>query len=341
MNAFLKALHFLLATVGIYIAIVASATFLNFTGSPVIQRLVPLRNPGGPSHSLLRFREASASGPVDVVFLGASHTYRGFDPRIFACNGLTSMNLGSSAQSPLNTLALLERHLGTLKPKLVLYEIYQTALAIDGMESFYDILSNTHVDKPMVEMAWNLRHPQAWTALLSTALRNFRIPMSSHVQRGKEGRDDTYLEGGYVQTRATFPEVRLARLQSASGQMEFPFDHRQFEFFSQCIELVRSHGAVFACCSYPIPVETRKALAGYEDKQRTIGLFLKKCAVPFKDFNENMTLDTAKNYYDEVHLNQAGVELFNPALIEWLRSEKILPKPSSRDINHLHQSSKT
>ena len=330
MKILVKAAHLFLASILIFALLVSAATFLNFGGAPLVQRLLPLRNPGGPSHSLLRFREATASGPVDVVFLGASHTYRGFDPRIFAGMGLTSMNLGSSAQSPLNTLALLERYLGTLKPKFVLYEIYQTALAIDGMESFYDILSNTPVDKPMVEMAWNLRYPQAWTALLSTSLRNFRIPMSSYVQRGKEGRDDTYIEGGYVQTRATFPEVRLARLQSASAQMEFPFDHRQFDFFSKCIEMVRGHGAVFACCSYPIPAETRKALAGYEDKQRAISLFLKKCAVPFKDFNENMTLDTAKNYYDEVHLNQAGVELFNQALIEWLRSEKILPQASSR-----------
>lgn len=328
MNAFLKALHFLLATVGIYIAIVASATFLNFTGSPVIQRLVPLRDPGGASHSLLRFREASASGPVDVVFLGASHTYRGFDPRIFASRGLTSMNLGSSAQSPLNTLMLLERHLDSLKPKLVIYEIYQTALAIDGMECFYDLLTNTRVDRAMVDMAWNLRQPQAWTALLSVAFRNLQVPMSDHGQRGKEGRDDIYVKGGFVQTRATFPLDRLGQLRAATNQMEFPLDRRQFDFFGRCIELVRRHGAVFVCCSYPIPVETRKLLAGFEEKQRVIGEYMKKSSVPFRDFNLDMTLETAMHYYDEVHLNQAGVELFNASLIEWLRRENLLPATS-------------
>lgn len=329
MKLLAKALHIFVVTLLIYALLVCVATLLNVGGAPLVERLVPLRAPGGSSHSLLRFREASSSGPVDMVFLGSSHTYRGFDPRIFARVGLTSMNLGSTAQSPLNTLTLLERHLDTLKPKLVVYEIYQTALAIDGMESFYDILSNTHVDMPMVKMAFRLGQPQAWTALLSTTIRNTSIPLSNRVQRGKEGRDDTYVEGGYVQTRATFPEDRLARLRSASDQMEFSFDHRQFEFLSRCIELVRSRGGTFVCCSYPIPRETRKLLADYDEKQSAIGEFMRQHAVPFRDFNVDMTLDTATYYYDEVHLNQAGVELFNHKLTEWLHREKLFPKPSS------------
>jgi hypothetical protein len=110
--------------------------------------------------------------------------------------------------------------------------------------------------------------------------------------------------------------------------MEFPLDRRQFEFFGRCIELVRRHGAVFVCCSYPIPVETRKLLAGFGEKQRVIGEYMEKSSVPFRDFNRDMTLETAMHYYDEVHLNQAGVELFNASLIEWLRRENLLPATS-------------
>jgi hypothetical protein len=216
----------LFATLVLYAVVVTALTLVPFGGKPMIQRVLPLQNPGGPSHSLVRFREAEASGPVDIVFLGASHTYRGFDPRLFAAMGYTSLNLGSSSQTPLNTLSLLQRHLEQLKPKLVIYEIYQTALGIDGMESYYDLLSNTPLDLTTLEMTWNVRQPQAWTALLSTGIRNLRTPMSGHLQRGKEGRDDLYILGGFVQTQARMPENRLARLQAGLEPVKFPMDPR-------------------------------------------------------------------------------------------------------------------
>ena len=131
----------------------------------MIHRLLPLQNPGGPSHSLVRFREANAKGPVDIVFIGSSHTYRGFDPRLFSAIGYSSQNLGSSSQTPINSFAVLQKHLDQLHPKLVIYEIYQTALSIDGMESFYDLLSNTPLDTTMLKMTWNVRQPQARSEL--------------------------------------------------------------------------------------------------------------------------------------------------------------------------------
>lgn len=334
MNPLLKTLASILrvaaTTLVLYGVIVMAFTLIPFGGAPMIHRLLPLQNPGGPSHSLARFREASSRGPVDFVFLGSSHSYRGFDPRLFSAMGYSSQNLGSSSQTPLNTLCLLRRYLDVLKPKIVIYEIYQTALSIDGMESCYDLLSNTPVDSATFEMTWNIRQPQAWTALLSTMVRNVRTPFSHHVQRGKEGRDDLYVAGGFVQCTATMPADRLARLRAGPAPVHYPMDARQFDFLAACIDIVRASGATFVACSYPIPAETQRALAGYADKQRQISDFLAAKTVPFHDFNLDMGLDTALHYYDEVHLNQQGVELFNAALVEWLRLQNLLPSPSQK-----------
>lgn len=71
----------------------------------------------------------------DILFLGSSHSYRGFDPRIFKQYGITSFNLGSSSQSPSNTNVLLKQYIKQINPKLVVYDVYAGTLQNDGVES--------------------------------------------------------------------------------------------------------------------------------------------------------------------------------------------------------------
>lgn len=52
-------------------------------------------------HLFSRVRDAEKMKNPDILFLGSSHAYRGFDTRIFSKHGITSFNLGSSAQTPI------------------------------------------------------------------------------------------------------------------------------------------------------------------------------------------------------------------------------------------------
>jgi hypothetical protein len=324
-----KVLFTAVVTVLLYAAIVVLASVIPLGGEPLVHRLLPMQNAGGENYSLTRFREVQTCGQVDIVFAGPSHSYRGADPRLFAAQGYTSQNLGSTSQTPLNSYYVLQRYLDQLRPKMVLYMLYQTALGLDGMESYYDLLSNTSVDESMVGMTGAMRQPQAWTALLATGVRNFRKPMSSYLQHSNPKREELYIQGGFVQTFEQMPAGRLARLRAPQPQWNYTMDSRQLDYMARCIELVRSHNANFVVCSFPIPVESRAHLANYEKTQQKIVSFLAEKGVAYKDFNSDMSLDTARYYYDEVHLNQAGVEIFNAALIEWLRLQNLLPPTSS------------
>src|SRR5690554_458534 len=62
-------------------------------------------------HTETRLKEVKSFGDVDILFLGSSHAYRGFDTRIFKKAGFRSFNLGTSAQTPLQTQILLRRYL--------------------------------------------------------------------------------------------------------------------------------------------------------------------------------------------------------------------------------------
>ena len=89
---------------------------------------------------LTRLNEVKNIKNIDILFLGSSHTYRGFDTRVFKKNGYNSFNLGSSSQSPIQTLTLTKRYLNQLNPKLIVYEVYPTTFTIDGIESSLDII---------------------------------------------------------------------------------------------------------------------------------------------------------------------------------------------------------
>ena len=85
---------------------------------------------GGNGHLYSRIQELRTKKPVEILFLGSSHAYRGFDTRIFDAAGLKSFNLGSSAQSPMQTYVLASKYLSTLKPRLVVYEVNPGVSAI-------------------------------------------------------------------------------------------------------------------------------------------------------------------------------------------------------------------
>ena len=54
---------------------------------------------GAYGHMYTRIREAEKVKNIDILFIGSSHAYRGFDTRIAKEYGFESFNLGSSSGS--------------------------------------------------------------------------------------------------------------------------------------------------------------------------------------------------------------------------------------------------
>ena len=93
-------------------------------------------------HLYTRLKDIEHYSHVELLVIGSSHAYRGFDPRIFKKKGVEIFNLGSSAQTPIQTEILIKRYLDKLNPKVVLFEVYPGSLTSDGVESSLDLVSN-------------------------------------------------------------------------------------------------------------------------------------------------------------------------------------------------------
>jgi hypothetical protein len=79
---------------------------------------------GSYGHMFSRIQDINKADHLDVLVVGSSHAYRGFDPRIFNSQNINLFNLGSNIQTPVQTKFLLEKYLDRLKPSTVIFEVF-------------------------------------------------------------------------------------------------------------------------------------------------------------------------------------------------------------------------
>jgi hypothetical protein len=261
-------------------------------------------------HTSARLREAKYTKQIDVLFLGSSHAYRGFDTRIFKNAGVKSFNLGSSAQTPLQTQYLLSEYLDSLKPKLVIYEVYPITFTIDGVESSIDIISNEEVNEDLVSMAFQHKSIKVYNTLLLSACEQL---LGIKTRKPTEPKSDTYVEGGYVQGKIKFFKG------GSKKKKALPFDYEQFEAFEENINELKKRNIEYVLVQAPYPRTTYDSftnLDSFDDKMNSYGKYY--------NFNECMRLNDSLDFADYSHLNQNGVNAFNKSLLDSLNLNPVL-----------------
>ncbi|MFN8775716.1 MAG: hypothetical protein ACK5XV_03035 [Flavobacteriales bacterium] len=277
----------------------------NIFGEWKLQNILYRR--AGHGHSFSRFREADTTKNVDLLFLGSSHAYRGFDTRIFDSAGYRSFNLGSSSQTPLQTRVLLHRYLNGLNPKLAILEVYPKLFATDGVESALDVLANDEEDHNSFRMVSKMHNPTVWNSWLYSSVRE-RLGWERHTREPANRRLDQYIRGGYVERDLEYFSHTRQQPQSWSIRAD------QEEAFNEVLSMLRSRGIPYLLVFAPITDSIYYAHSRREDFDS-----LMASHGPYINFNLVISMDDSLHFYDEHHLNQKGVERFNAALLDTLR----------------------
>ncbi len=263
----------------------------------------------GHMHS--RLSEVKTLNNIDVLFLGSSHAYRGFDTRLFAEYGLNTFNLGSSAQTPTQTKLLLNRYLQNLNPKTVVYEVYPATFTIDGVESALDIIANDKNDFNSFLMALEIKNIKTFNTFLYGYIRDLLKLNNSYTEASIKGKDK-YISGGFV-------EKEISYFDSESYQRnkeEIILNNSQLESFSDVISMIKEKNINLILVYAPIPRVNYNYYTNNEYFDEVM-----KSHGKYYNFNELLVLNDSLHFYDDHHLNQIGVELFNLELIEILKSE--------------------
>lgn len=297
---------FFIVALLIYIAVFSGLYFLSVNGTPLLYRTSDVLNwKGGSTYQT--FKEFDRKEKYDLIILGSSHAYRGYDPAYFKAEGLKTFNLGSKAQALMNSYYIAKNYVDSSNCKMVILDVFEGPFMTDGMESTSDLVENITLDKPAMQMAFGLRDIRGINMI---TLRFISKP-SSPVYI-----DSNYVGAGYTET----PDS--VKLPISYNRVPFEPEERQLHYFKKIIDYFKEQDIPLALVNHPMPEEL--GASSHHSFVKTLHPYIKKYNVPFLDYALNHSLHSRDHFYDHNHLNKAGVRIFNSVLIEDLKKKDLI-----------------
>lgn len=247
-------------------------------------------------HTYTRMKEAKGFRDIDVLIVGSSHAYRGIDTRVLNNNGIKAFNLGSSAQTPINTKMLLHQYLENINPKLVVYEVYVGTLGIDGLESTLDLLSNNKIDYNAIKMASELNNLVAYNTLLFSGFRQVWGLNDNFYEPIIQGKDTYILNSGYVQTKYRKYNVKEEK------KSEWVLKDNQLKSLKENIDFIKSKGIDIYIMQTPITNQLYNSKTNNADVDSLL-----KSLGDYKNYQHALSLSESVDFYDNNHLNHEAV----------------------------------
>lgn len=284
-----------------------------------------LRNPDGGSFLEKRLAEAKEIEDVDILFLGASTTYMGFDTEFFREAGYKSFNLGSGAQTPEQTQVLLKRYLDDLNPKIVVYELFPVMLEIDGVESSLDLITNDDIDLPLIKLVLETKpNLKLYNSLIFEGFKQFfSVDLSVYSNYKTSARE--YIKGGFVRS-----PVKLNKKERIDEFTPRQWKGRkdQLEALNANLELLKSKSLSVLLVRAPI---TTYEYNSFTNNGLIDSIYSSKAN--FYNFQDRVKLSDRLDFLDHAHLNQNGVRKFNRELLKILEIIETLDNDVKSDDN--------
>ena len=267
---------------------------------------------GNTGHLCSRIKDIRNYHDVDILFLGSSHCYRTFDTRFYEAAGHHCFNLGSSNQTPVQTLVLLQTYLDSLNPRHVVFEVHPDIMNHDGVESAVDLLANAPLTCPMTRMAWtmgNMKVVNTWLYALYNQKLRHRL---DHFVEDSIIESTAYVPGGYVEINSRRFEVKRYPRKNLTIRPE------QMEALKACLAMLRERNIPYLLVEVQDAEQLRKTFLNhdwFEAQMRSLGPYRYKI-LPMVD---------TIHFANSNHLYKPGIRLFNenflPDLEKWISEQ--------------------
>lgn len=268
---------------------------------------------GGLGHTYSRLLDAEQVRDLDILFIGTSLTYRGFDTRIFKEQGIESFNLGTSGETPIQAELMLTKYLENLNPKLVIYEINTEWFGNNGSGAALDIISNSNpIDLAILKMVSRVPDIQVFNTTIYAIMKSIFDDdqfIESHEKYGQK-----YIKnGGFVESPIKFntPEKFDERIQKIKPQ--------QLESFVRSLKYLKKKNIPVILVR---PPTTMSLYSSFSNNRELDSLF--STHGRYYNLNEEINLNDSLHFSDARHLNQNGVVKYNHFFIDLLRKENII-----------------
>lgn len=272
--------------------------------------IIPENAIPAPDYSSRRFNEIPKNSNVDYMILGTSHAYRSYDPRIFAKAGYTSYNLGSNSQPLGVTKSIYQKYVKQLHPKNIILDIYPIFLSKDATEGTINILPLFYNDADFAFNALKIGHPVILNNLIYFSF--FGNPLAVKSQDSDKNK---YVHGGFVER--TDPLKKISKIFEKSTILVNPL---QINNIKDIIYDAKKRGINVYLFQAPIPKERYESFKN----NHQIDSLLHSLG-NYHNFNAEKHLPN-QYFLDDSHINQGGVEIYDPWVINILKKETAAKK---------------
>ncbi len=264
-----------------------------------------------------KFREFNEFDKHDVIILGSSRAYRGYSPLLFQKYGYKCFNLGTSAQTIKNTYFTLKHFVTTSNCKLVIVDVFAGAFVKDQLESTSDLIENISKSKAAYDIAF---YNADFRTLNMAVLRYLTEKDSPYFTT------DSRNICGYTSKNDSLPKEKRMKIYLKERIM-FPkteIDFEQIGYFDKLLKFCNNNSIKVVCVysptSYFYDRELHKLFVS------RINSITRSNNTIFYDYSILKGISTINHFYDDSHLNEAGVNIFNEVLIKQLIEDDLLTK---------------
>lgn len=293
---------FILALIAVYLVIFAVLFYFRPSGVPFIYRATQgnvLRG-GGTWYKLKSF---NSEKQWDVIVMGSSHAYRGYDPKIFHRYGLDMYNLGTSNQNMMCTYYLAVNHIHHNNCKLILLDVYDRAFSTNQLESMADIIQNAADEKTALNVAFSTRDIRAIN-MLTLRYFNKTIPLLNTDTAG--------YYNGYIETKKY---LNPRKTDALSTKKAYTTNPQQLRYLRKLLDYFKEEGIPVIAAAHPLPA--LYTVKEHDQFLADIQPIFKSYNVPFIDHTFDPDFIYKLSYfYDPTHLNFRGVPKYNERLLK-------------------------
>lgn len=307
---FKSSLVFIVTFIAAYLLLFAILFYVQPSGIPFVYRATSgnLSEGGG---TWLKLKNFDKNKKWDVIVLGSSHAYRGYDPKIFENRGYSMYNLGTSNQHMLCTYSIVKYSLTKENTGLVILDIYDRVFSNEMIESMSDIIQNTPDDRVALNIAL---HTEDIRAINMITLRYFNKTIHPL------NKDTLGYYNGYQVARKF---INPAKNDSLKMKFVYKTNKKQLKYLDKLLTYFNEQGIKVVLAEHPLPsVYTVKE---HDKFLADINPILKKHNVAMFDFTFDPDFDRFSLFSDPTHLNHLGVPKYNERLIDSLVQKRILP----------------
>jgi hypothetical protein len=299
-----KSILFIGCAIVFYIALFALLSKVSLGNTKLIYHATNyLSWKGGNTYQ--KFEEFNPNEKYDIVVIGSSHAYRGYDPRIFKRHGINMFNLGTSGQAMLNTQYLVRNYINKKNCKLLIVDIYEAGFSGNGLESSSDLSQNITINTASRQICLELGDPRGLN-MYALRLANSNENPSYY--------DSTYISGGY----SSISDSAKSDIDYTIHSDVFKGSHASYNGVKNIIEYAKQEKIKLLFVQHPTPKKyDRRTHASFVNQLEEV---IEK-EVPYWDYAYDHSLHYRYHFADHNHLNQSGVDIFNERLISKIKKK--------------------